>query len=124
METKVIVAGSRGFTNYEVLHDVLNIVRTEMVRMDKKMVIVSGCARGADQMGERYARQYSLRCILMPAKWDEHGRSAGYKRNVEMSKIADMAVVFWDQKSLGAKHMIDIMKAANKLVQIRDISHL
>jgi hypothetical protein len=42
--------------------------------------------------------------------WDIFGKSAGYKRNEEMAKVADACVIFWDGKSKGTKHMIDIAK--------------
>ena len=42
--------------------------------------------------------------------WDIYGKKAGYMRNEEMAKVADALVVFWDGKSKGTKHMIDIGK--------------
>ena len=53
----------------------------------------------------------------MPANWDLYGKSAGFRRNIEMADyaIADnsrgILLAFWDGKSKGTKHMIDI---ANK----------
>lgn len=43
-----------------------------------------------------------------PADWDTYGKSAGYRRNEDMAKIADACIVFWDGESRGSKHMIDI----------------
>ena len=52
------------------------------------------------------------------AKWDLYGKSAGYKRNVEMANNADMLIAFWDGTSKGTKHMINIMHEQNKKVII------
>ena len=40
---------------------------------------------------------------------DVHGKKAGYLRNVDMAEYADALVAFWDGKSKGTGHMIDIV---------------
>ena len=69
--------------------------------------IVSGCARGADTLGKKYANDHNIPVKKFPAEWNKYGRSAGYIRNTEMADYADILVAFWDGKSLGTKHMID-----------------
>ncbi|WP_276914036.1 DNA cytosine methyltransferase [Aneurinibacillus aneurinilyticus] len=44
------------------------------------------------------------------ADWDKYGNSAGYIRNREMAQSADALMAFWDGKSPGTKHMIDLAK--------------
>ena len=52
-----------------------------------------------------------------PANWDLYGKRAGYIRNEQMAKYAmsdnsyGVLIAFWDGKSRGIKHMIDL---ANK----------
>lgn len=70
--------------------------------------VISGTAPGADTMGEKWAESRNIPVIKMPANWDLYGKSAGYKRNVEMAKIANYVVVFWDGISNGTRHMINI----------------
>lgn len=48
--------------------------------------------------------------IVMNANWEKHGKSAGYKRNQEMANVSTHLIAFWDGKSRGTKHMIDIAK--------------
>ena len=49
---KVIVAGSRGFNNYELLESKLtNILKGKHPNIE----IVSGIAKDADKLGERFA---------------------------------------------------------------------
>jgi hypothetical protein len=50
--------------------------------------------------------------------WDLFGKKAGYMRNEEMAKVADAAIIFWDGKSKGSKHMIDISKKYNLKLRI------
>jgi hypothetical protein len=112
---KVIVAGSREFNNYRLLRDTLDRLLAGLGDVE----IVSGCARGADRLGERYAIERSHAIKRFPADWAEHGRAAGPIRNNEMAKYADMLVAFWDGKSKGTHHMIKAMRKAGKRVEVK-----
>ncbi|HHQ2481047.1 TPA: DUF2493 domain-containing protein [Bacillus cereus] len=103
---KVIVAGSRKFNDYKKLCETLNrlLCRYNLSEVE----IVSGGANGADKLGERYAKDKGCLLKVYPAEWDVYGKSAGYRRNVQMAEYANSCVVFWDGKSKGTKHMIDI----------------
>lgn len=105
---KIIVAGSRNFNNYSLLESYLDIVINSMAY--KPVTIISGTARGADQLGERYAENKGHGIERYPAEWDKYGRSAGYKRNEQMAEVADVLVAFWDGQSRGTMHMINIAK--------------
>ncbi len=102
--TKIIIAGSREFSDYEYLKKCLDKIAHPLD------TVISGTARGADQLGERYASDKKLKVIKMPADWEKHGKSAGYKRNEEMAKQGDLLCAFWDGTSRGTKHMIDLAK--------------
>jgi hypothetical protein len=70
--------------------------------------IISGGARGADRLGERYAKERGITLKIMPADWQTYGKSAGYRRNAQMAEYATHAIIFWDKQSLGTKNMIDL----------------
>lgn len=103
---RIIVAGGRDFNDYELLKEKL-----DNESLSSEDIIVSGDARGADKLGERYAKENCMWCTKYPAKWDKYGKSAGYIRNAEMATNADALIAFWDGKSKGTKNMIDL---ANK----------
>lgn len=103
---RVIVAGSRGFNDYQKLCKTLDHLLCRY--QPSEVEIVSGGARGADTLGERYAKEKGCSLKIFPAEWDKFGKSAGYRRNVQMAEYSNGCVVFWDGKSKGAKHMIDI----------------
>lgn len=102
MGYKLIVAGGRTFNDYEFLKQ--SIDELQLTNLE----IVSGKARGADSLGERYARERGLVIHEFPAEWSTYGKSAGYRRNADMANFANGCICFWDEKSKGTKHMIDL----------------
>lgn len=105
---KVIVAGSRDFYNYELLEYVL--IKFLKSYKPSQVQIVSGGAYGADSLGEIFATEKNCNLKVFPANWRKYRKGAGYRRNLEMGHYADACVCFWDGKSKGTKHMIDIAK--------------
>ena len=110
----LIIAGGRHFNNYQLLKNSVD----KLCQNHKITNIISGKAKGADSLGEKYAKERDINIIAKEADWNLFGKSAGYRRNVEMANIATHAIVFWDGKSKGSKHMIDIMKQQNKPVRV------
>ena len=111
---KIIIAGSRNFNDYNLLKSSCDNLLTQFTNIE----IVSGTARGADKLGERYAREKGYDIKQFPANWDKFGKSAGYIRNDEMAQYADMLIAFWDGTSKGTKHMIDLANKRNLKVEI------
>ena len=114
---KVIIAGSRGFSNYRLLREKCNKFLREK-RKECNIIIVSGHARGADTLGEKYAQDEGFALEIYPAQWKKLGKQAGYRRNEQMAEVADALIAFWDGESKGTKHMIDIMNAKNLQVKV------
>lgn len=116
-EFKLIVAGSRGFKDYDLmLRAVIALMDHELA--DKKLSIVSGMAQGADQLGVRLANAFGLDLYKFPANWDGFGKKAGFIRNTQMGNFADGLLAFWDGKSNGTKHMVDYMHKLKKPVHL------
>lgn len=111
---RVIVAGSREFNNYPLLEKKLE----EIIDKYGAIEIVSGTARGADSLGEEFAKNHGVPVKRFRALWDIHGRAAGYIRNAQMAQYADICIVFWDGESRGSKHMIDLATKYNLPLQV------
>lgn len=79
---------------------------------------MSGTANGADQLSERWAKEFGYLIKYFPANWEKYGKLAGYKRNKQMAEYADALIAFWDGKSKGTKHMIDLAKEQNLQVRV------
>ena len=114
---KVIIAGSRGFSNYKLLREKCNEYLREK-RKEYNIIIISGGARGADFFGEKYAQDEGFSLEVFPANWNKFGKSAGFRRNEQMAEVADALIAFWDGKSHGTKHMIEIMENKKLLVRV------
>ena len=79
----------------------------------KRHVIVSGGARGVDKRAELVARREGFQFVEAPAIWSR-GKSAGFARNAVIVDIADRFAFFWDGKSKGTKHAIDLVREVPK----------
>src|SRR5690242_12744735 len=131
MELKLIIAGSRTFCCPIEKHDAAPISTCQScidkARLIHKVLvescfapteIVSGCAKGADKLGELYAQKMNLPVKKFPAKWRVGGRvnmAAGFERNESMARYASAALVLWDGQSKGSQDMARRMKKAGKL---------
>lgn len=110
---KVIIAGSRDFNNYEYLKQKCDTL-LENKRKTHEIIIVSGGAKGADTLGERYAKERGYKILIFQPQWKTYGRSAGIRRNNQMADAAQAAIIFWDGSSKGSKNMADCMKSRSK----------
>lgn len=107
---KTIIAGSRTITDMEILKEAIQNSGFNITE------VVSGHANGVDKLGEQWAKENIIPLVIVPAQWEKFGKSAGYRRNIEMAEHADALIALWDGKSRGTKHMIDIAK--NKRLQV------
>ena len=65
---RVIVAGGRNFEDYNLLSNSLNKI---LVNKLPNVLIVSGMANGADQLGVLYASYMNLEFEPFPALWED-----------------------------------------------------
>ena len=110
---KVIVAGSREVKNREFVWAKIEESGYNITEL------VSGGARGVDQIGEDYSWWVlKKRPKIFQALWDVYGKKAGILRNLDMAKYADALIAIWDGESRGTLHMIEAMSRLNKPVKV------
>ena len=109
-EYRLVIAGSRDFNDYTLLSKAVDKHLGDKVD-NAKIIIISGTAPGADQLGERYAKERGYKLECYPADWGHYGKAAGPVRNMNMANVADDVIVFWDGESSGTKNMIETAKA-------------
>lgn len=113
MKKTILVSGSRNFPNKILVQDT---IRRFVRRGD---LLVHGGARGVDTWAaaEATSRGAATRCFY--PNWDKYGASAGIRRNREM--LDDVVymdpdciiLIFWDGKSSGTKHMLEMCTEAD-----------
>ena len=111
---KFALVGSRTFTNYDILKQVMDLARKHGILKE----IVSGGARGADSLAKKYAVENDVPYKEFPAQWDLYGKSAGFIRNKLIVDYCDIVIAFWDGKSRGTKDTIKLVKKAGKKIVI------
>ena len=125
---RLIIAGGRDFDDYRLMTDALAELYEKLEGCGRGCCydyvwkideIVSGGAKGADYLGEKFAKLNDIHVRTFHAEWDTHGKSAGIIRNRQMADYADEALVFWDGFSKGSLNMIQEMILRGKPVWVR-----
>lgn len=104
---RIIIAGSRTVTEDQVRDAIEYCSWIGFVSC-----IVSGGAKGADQAGEKWAKEKGLDIKLFPADWEQFGKRAGPMRNKQMAENAEGLIAVWDGKSRGTASMIELARGA------------
>lgn len=113
---RVLVTGGRTFHDREWLWAGLDLIHKHP-QMGPITEIIEGGAPGADCRAGEWAYSREIKCTVMPAQWEKHGRSAGYIRNSEMAKLMP-DVVLACPGGKGTANMVEVAQA-HKLKVIR-----
>ncbi len=98
---RVLVCGGRHYHNQKYLFHVLDSFH----RKNAITGIVHGGASGADTLAGDWAKQNGVFEEVFPAKWEQHGKSAGPIRNRAMADtMPDLVCVFPGGR--GTDHML------------------
>ena len=133
MKYRIMIAGSRDFNDYEFLKtEVVKAIakRDDVVKQCDSIVIISGKARGADSLGEKFAEEFGLEVEEYKAEWNnldlqpckikynQYGKPynclAGFNRNLDMVKAADLVIMFSINNSPGTAHDLKLCLEHNK----------
>jgi len=99
---KLAIIGSRDFNDYELLKQELEPYKNKIT------LVISGGAKGADTLGERWAKENNILIQIFLPDWNKHGRGAGLLRNHDIIKNCDVVIAFWDNKSTGTKQALEL----------------
>jgi hypothetical protein len=104
----VAIVGSRTFKDYKKLKEIINSLNINISK------IISGGANGADKLGELLAKENNIDIHIFYPDWNKYGKKAGFIRNEQIVKNSDLIIAFWDGKSKGTLHSINLSKKYNK----------
>lgn len=106
---KLAVVGSRGFRDDKLMAAHLAAISPALV--------ISGGARGADQMAETWARRNDVETqIFLPDH--KNYKHAYHHRNRLIAEACDKLIAFWDGRSTGTKYTIGYARRIGKPVEI------
>jgi hypothetical protein len=111
---KIAVIGSRSFKDYELVKKTLSPLEITL--------LVSGGAKGADSLGERYAKENNIETLIFKPDWEKHGKAAGMIRNTDIINNSETIIAFWDGESRGTKDSITKAEKKGKKVVIIKIN--
>ena len=77
---KLAIIGSRDFTDYDLLSKELEQYKDKITR------VISGGAKGADTLGERWAKENNIPIQIFLPDWNKHSKGAGLLRNHDIIK--------------------------------------
>ena len=110
----IAIIGSRNFTDFELLSStILSYISERKVNIN---AVVSGGAKGADTLAEKFALENHLEITVFKPDWKKFGKRAGFLRNTNIIENADLVFAFWDGKSKGTKDSIEKAEKLNKKV--------
>ena len=113
MEMRIIIAGCRTFTCYAEAKK--TICRDlALFKSVESFLLLSGGCRGADQLGERFAKEAGWKIEQYLPEWKKYGRAAGPLRNKRMIDHCDAVICFWDGKSKGTRSLIQYAQKSEK----------
>ena len=119
--TRIIIAGSRKFNNYEKLSSTINKIISTI--KDESIEIISGGCTGADALADKYAWENEIRFSVFAADWATYGKAAGPIRNRRMAEYAaqgdhGILVAFPIGESRGTRNMINVAKEYGLEVEV------
>lgn len=117
--TALAIIGSRTITDYSILQQAMidwfdfSYVGSHPVGR-RVTEIISGGARGADALAARWARDHNVKLTEYIPDWDRYGKRAGFIRNEDIIKAADVVLGLWDGISRGTANSLGIAKRLKK----------
>jgi hypothetical protein len=59
---------------------------------DGDMLVSGGCWAGGDRFAEILAKEYQVPIMIHYARWNQHGKAAGFIRNGDIAKQSDVLI--------------------------------
>jgi len=124
---KVAIVGSRppnpkrvADRDWQAYWSLVERARQHVRALPPGTIVVSGGARGVDIEAEREAKRCGLNVEIHYPRWLEHGKAAGYLRNMDIIRAADRVSAFWYARTRGTRHSIACALDMEKPLLVHD----
>ena len=114
---KTIIAGSREGVSYSHIKDAVAACGWSITE------VIEGGARGADRLGRQWAIDNDIPYVTMNADWFQYGKSAGYRRNMDMAEVAEALIAIRVNMSKGTTHMINIARDKGLRIYVVELNN-
>ncbi len=105
-QKKIVITASRDYTNDFTASIWIDAYVRKMIPPGS--LVIHGNARGGDRIAAESAKRHGCELVPFEPDWKQHGKKAGFLRNLEMLDTQpDSVIAFWNGKSKGCKHTID-----------------
>jgi SLOG family YspA-like protein len=128
---RVLFTGSRSWDDQAAIFTALNIIAEAALDsgFDRVVLVHGACPSGGDAHAEAWYRakrgEIPLGVERHPANWAEHGKRAGYVRNLAMvQRGADVCLAAIREASKGASMCAELAERAGITVQLLDYDSL
>lgn len=112
---KLAIVGSRNFTNKKLFGEtIIYILQVWGIPLE----VISGGAKGADTLGEKWANENNIPTIIFYPDWEKHGKAAGPIRNKDIISAATHVLAFPSRTGRGTQHSIRLAQEQNKEIHI------
>jgi len=131
---RVIVAGSRDFTDYGL---VKGIIEATISKYNIPIeILVHGGAKGVDLLAKRWADSKGILAIEFPAHWHDldvpgaviktnkygkYNSRAGHDRNIRMAEYGNVLIAIRKNNSPGTTHMINTAVEHGLRVYVKEV---
>lgn len=114
---KCMISGSRSLNDSKsrcIVFETLN----EIHKSTPIYVLISGNANGIDKIAEEWATTHTIEIKKFIPEWEKYKKAAGLMCNKKMLEESDKLIAFWDGKSKGTKHAIEMAMRTEKILKI------
>lgn len=119
---KLAISGWRNMSSKEYLHVFQQAMEDLLVTHNQiPKLIITGGARGADRLGEAWAKEHKIPLLILTPDYKAHGDRAPLLRNTDIIKECTHLLAFPHHSGSGTQ---DAIRKAMKLDKIVMVYHL
>lgn len=111
---RIGIVGSREFNNQKLFDETMSLIKKKY----NISTVVTGGARGADQMAINWANKEKIQKLIFLPSWKLYQKRAGIIRNGDIINHSDFLIAFWNGTSPGTKNSIERAKKKDIPIQI------
>jgi YspA, cpYpsA-related SLOG family len=119
---RLAISGWRGMSSKEYLHVFQQAMEDLIVTQNQiPSIVITGGAKGADALGEAWAKEHSIPILVLKPDYTKNGDKAPLIRNTDIINECTHLLAFPHKSGSGTQ---DAIRKAMKLDKILIIHHL